>query len=353
MSPDQSFARWVRVALAAFGVLFVYFVVADTYMPMTPQARVLRPVVRVTPEVSGRVEAVAVTNNQRVERGDALFSLDRDPFELALHQARLAREAVERDNALLEADLDEARADLDAARASADELAGERDRAETLLARRGIAKQRVDSIVAEERQARSSVAAAQARIRQLEVKLGERGGGNLQLRQADNAIDQAELDLEHTLVRADRDGVVTNLQLREGDYVSRGQASLAVVGDGLDLIADLREKSLRHVREGEPARVVFDALPGRVFEARVASRDAGVRAGQLPANGQLASIPTTDRWVRDAQRVRLHLVVEEPPEVLPVSGARATVQLLPASNPLAALFGGMQIRLMSWLHYVY
>lgn len=353
MSPDQSFARWVRVALAAFCVLFVYFVVADTYMPMTPQARVLRPVVRVAPEVSARVETVAVSNNQRVERGDVLFSLDRAPFELALYQARLDREAVERDNTLLEADLAEARADLDAARASAEELAGERRRAETMLSRHSISQQQVDSIVAEERQARSSVAAAQARIRQLEVQLGDRGDNNLQLRQADNAIDQAELDLTHTLVRADRDGVVTNLQLREGDYVTRGQPALAVVGDGLDLVADLREKSLRHVREGEAARVVFDALPGRVFEARVASRDAGVQDGQLAADGTLADIPTTDRWVRDAQRVRLHLELEHPPEPLPVSGARATVQLLPEANPLSALFGGLQIRLMSWLHYVY
>ncbi len=348
MSPDQSFAHWVRVALVAFGVLFIYFVVADTYMPMTPEARVLRPVVRVAPEVSGRVEAVAVTNNQRVERGDVLFSLDREPFELALHEARLAREAVERDNRLLEADLAEARADLESARASAEELAGERRRAEAMLARQSISRQRVDGIVADERQARASVAAARARIHQLEVRLGERGDGNLQLRRADNAIDRARLDLDRTLVRADRDGVVSNLQLREGDYVSQGEPALAVVGDGLDLW-----KSLRHVREGESARVVFDALPGRVFEARVASRDAGVRDGQLAADGTLADIPTTDRWVRDAQRVRLHLELEEPPEPLPVSGARATVQLLPGANPLATLFGGVQIRLMSWLHYVY
>ncbi|MBB3140709.1 HlyD family secretion protein [Halomonas organivorans] len=353
MSPDQSFARWVRVALVVFCVLFVYFVVADTYMPMTPQARVLRPVVRVAPEVSGRVGAVAVTNNQRVKRGDVLFSLDREPFDLALREARLAREGVERDNALIEADLAGARADLEAARASAEELAGERRRAESLLARQGISRQRVDSIVAQERQARASVDAALARVRQLEVKLGDRGDGNLQLRQANNAIEQAQLDLAHTLVRAERDGVVTNLQLREGDYASRGQPALALVGERLDLVADLREKSLRHVREGESARVVFDALPGRVFEARVASRDAGVRAGQLAADGQLADIPTTDRWVRDAQRVRLHLEVQDPPASLPVSGARATVQLLPEANPLGALFGGLQIRLMSWLHYVY
>ncbi|MDT8893802.1 HlyD family secretion protein [Halomonas sp. I1] len=353
MSPDQRFARWVRVALAAFCVLFIYFVLADTYMPMTPEARVLRPVVQVAPEVGGRVESVAVANNQRVEQGDVLFGIDRDPYELALHEARLAREAVSRDNALIEADLAEARANLEAARVTAEELTSERRRAESLLDRQGISRQRFDQIAADEREARASVEAARARIRHLTVKLGKRGEGNLQLRQADNAIEQAELDLSHTLVRAERPGVVSNLQLREGDYATQGQPALALVGDRLDLVADLREKSLRHVREGEPARVVFDALPGKVFTARVVSRDAGVRAGQLTADGSLADIPTSDRWVRDAQRVRLHLKVEDPPQPRPVSGARATVQLLPEANPLASLFGGLQIHLMSWLHHVY
>ncbi|MFM9268874.1 HlyD family secretion protein [Halomonas elongata] len=353
MSPDQRFARWVRAAVVAFCVLFVYFVLADTYMPMTPEARVLRPVVQVAPEVGGRIQAVAVENNQRVEQGDVLFGIDRDPYELALRKARLAREAASRDNALIEADLAEARANLESARSTAEELTSERKRAESLLARHGISRQEFDQIAADEREARASVKAAQARIRYLTVQLGDRGAGNLQLRQADNAIEQAELDLSRTLVRAERGGVVSNLQLREGDYATRGQPVLALVGEQLDLVADLREKSLRHVREGESARVVFDALPGKVFKARVASRDAGVKAGQLAADGSLADMPTTDRWVRDAQRVRLHLEVDDPPEPLPVSGARATVQLLPETNPLADLLGGLQIRLMSWLHYVY
>ncbi|GED22798.1 HlyD family secretion protein [Halomonas halmophila] len=353
MSPDQRFARWVRVALVTFCILFVYFVVADTFMPMTPQARVLRPVVQVAPEVGGRVEAVAVDNNQAVEQGDVLFRIERDPYQLALEEARLARQAVQRDNALIRADLAEARAELESARSTAEELEAERRRAETLVQRQGMSRQRFEQIAANQREASAAVKAAEARVRHLEVKLGERGAGNLQLRQADNAIDQAELDLSRTLVRAERDGVVSNLQLREGDYATRGQPAMALVGQRLDLVADFREKSLRHIQKGEPARVVFDAYPGRVLKAQVTSWDAGVKAGQLMANGSLADIPTTDRWVRDAQRIRLHLDVKEPPEPMLVSGARATVQLLPQENPLAGLFGGIQIHLMAWLHHVY
>ena len=63
-----------------------------------------------------------------------------------------------------------------------------------------------------------------------------------------------------------------------------------------------------------------------------------MREGQQAADGQLVDIPTSDRWVRDAQRVRIHVVLDEPLEELPPSGARATVQLVPGEHALAKPF---------------
>ena len=75
--------------------------------------------------------------------------------------------------------------------------------------------------------------------------------------------------------------------------------------------------------------------------------------GQLLPDGTLAAPETSDRWVRDAQRQRIHLQLEEPALLseLP-SGARATVQLYPVGG-LAALLGSAQIRLVSLMHYIY
>lgn len=65
MSPDQKFARWVKVALTAFALLFIYFLIADSFMPMTPEARVMRPVARVAPELSAPVKEVTVRDHQQ------------------------------------------------------------------------------------------------------------------------------------------------------------------------------------------------------------------------------------------------------------------------------------------------
>ncbi|KJZ05772.1 MULTISPECIES: HlyD family secretion protein [unclassified Halomonas] len=353
MTPDQRFRWIVRLALGMFVLMFAYFVVADTYMPMTPEARVMRPVVRIAPEVSGPVERVHVSNNDHVEAGDPLFRIDPAPFELALEQARLEREAARQQNATLSASIASARAALEAARARAQESAQERRRGERLISQNSISRQRLDGLVATDRQAQAEVKSAEAEVARLEAELGAEGEANLRLRQARNALEQAELDLDHTLVRAQHSGTLSNLQLEVGDYATQGQPALALITDEVELIADFREKSLRKVTAGDEARVVFDAMPGQVFAARVEKRDAGVYDGQISADGNLADIPTTDRWLRDAQRLRLHLsLAGDAPTSLP-TGSRATVQLFPGEHPLAHPLGALQIRLMSWLHYVY
>ncbi|WP_386082684.1 HlyD family secretion protein [Vreelandella sp. F11] len=353
MTPDQTFARWVKIALAAFVLLFIYFLVADSFMPMTPESRVMRPVTRIAPELSGPVSEVLVRDHQHVAKGDVLFQIDPTPFRLAVEQAQLNREQAERENAQLEAELTSAQAELASAEATAAERRGELRRAETLVAQQSVSRQQYEQQVAAERTAQASVAAARAKIVSLEVQLGDAGETNLRLRQAENALSQAQLDLAHTQVRAAQAGSVSNLQLEVGDYVQAGQPAVAVVADAVDIIADFREKSLRHVAPGDAAKIVFDAWPGHVFDAQVLAMDAGVREGQLAADGQLADIPTTDRWVRDAQRMRVHLALTQPIANLLPSGARATVQLQPGDTVLAKPFVWLQAHLISWLHYVY
>lgn len=353
MSPDQKFTRWVKIALTVFLLLFVYFLMADSFMPMTPEARAMRPVTSIAPELSGPVQEVVVSDHQPVTQGDVLFRLDPSPFQIAHSQAQLNREQAEQENARLNAELAAARASLASAQATFDERSGERRRAEALLGRQGISRQQYEQQVAAEHTAQAAVASAQAQIESLEVQLGEEGDDNLRLRQANNALEKAELDLAHTVVKAPESGVVANLQLQPGHYVQAGQPVVALVASTVEVVADFREKSLRHVALGDEAKVVFDALPGQIFEGHVSAFDAGTRAGQQAVDGQLVDIPASDRWIRDAQRARIHVALDTPLTELPPSGARATVQLVPGEHAMAKPFAWLQAHLISWLHYVY
>ncbi len=353
MTPDQRFARRIQIAIVAFVLLFAYFLAADLWMPLTPQAQLTHPVLRIAPRVGGQVLEVAVANNESVRAGQLLFRLDPEPFRLAVEAAELAVEQAEQDNTRLDAALAAARAEQAAAGASARELEQEAARLRQLVERQHVSRQLYEQTEARRLAAQAKVQASSARIRELSVQRGAGGEHNLRWRQARNDLQRAQLNLTYSEVRAERDGVVSNLQLTAGAFVVAGTPVAALVADEADISADFREKSLRYVEAGDAASVVFDALPGHVFPARVSAVDAGVREGQLEANGYLAAPANSDRWVRDAQRQRLHVSLAAPlPHVLP-SGAKATVQLYPHASPLATGLGRLQIGLISLLHYIY
>lgn len=351
MTPDQQFKRWIKWAMGIFILLFGYFLLADLKMPLTPQAMATRVVTKLAPQISGKVAQVAVGNNQHVKQGDLLFTLDPAPFELAVEQARLALDQAEQQNRQLDATLNAAAADFNSLQSQASQKRREAERIDALYRRRMVSDQQKDDADSALRTAQANVMASKARMTQARVNRGLPGDDNLLLRQARNHLAQAELNLSYSQIQASQDGIITNLQLKPGSFAAAGAPLLALVSEQVDVIADFREKSLRHVAQDSQALVAFDGEPGKLYPARVTSLDAGVSAGQFDANGLLASPTESDRWVRNAQRLRVHLTLEQLPSHLP-AGARATVQLLP-DNALSALFARGQIRLLSLLHYIY
>jgi len=354
MTPEQKFARWVRISIASFLLMFLYFIVADIWIPLTPDSTVMRVVTPVSARVSGYVARVHVQNNSQVKRGDLLFELDPTPFknqveagEIALAQARLT-------NQQLDAKIAAAQASLKTAQLTAQNDRLTFERYQRLGAMQNVSQSDLDKVRTAWQSSEQSVNNLSASIDELKIERGERDDArNVTLQKYRNALEQAQLNLGWTQVRAEVDGTVSNLQLSPGFYAQAGGGALALVHDKTDIVADFREKSLRHTHVGTDAAVVFDALPGHVFKAHVISSDAGILAGQEAVNGELSAPETSNRWVRDAQRMRIHLALDEPlPKQLP-TGARATVQLYNSEGPFARFFSGVQIHLVSLLHYVY
>ncbi len=100
--PVKKRRRWLRMLLlvvvpvaAAVGGLEVYLN-GGRYIT-TDNAYVAAQKVLVTPEVSGTVASIAVTEGQALKAGDVVFALDRKPFELALAAAEAAVARAESD----------------------------------------------------------------------------------------------------------------------------------------------------------------------------------------------------------------------------------------------------------------
>ena len=340
--------------MASFVLMFAYFIVADLWIPLTPDATVMRVVTPVSSRVSGYVADVPVQNNRHVKKGDLLYVLDKTPFINRVEAAQIALRQAELDNQQLDAQIAAAKANLQTAQLTARNDKTTYERYHRLSTMQNVSQQDVDKVRTAWQSSEQSVTSLQATLHQLTIARGERNdGGNVTLQKYRNALEQAQLDLTWTEVRAETDGTVSNMQLSPGLYASAGSPLLALVSEHTDIVADFREKSLRHTRAGTDASVVFDALPGKVFHARVTGQDAGVLAGQLAVNGELSQPEQSNRWVRDAQRMRIHVTLDEPLELPLPTGARATVQLYNSEGFFARMFSGLQIHLVSLLHYVY
>lgn len=354
MTPEQKFTHYVRLSLIGFILLFIYYLIADIFLPVTPQSRVYHSVIQISPQISGQVTHVLVKNNQSVKQGDLLFEINPAPYQLALEMSQLAFDDVKLQNQRLDSNIKAINAKINAAKAKEHELRLLKERGEKLYQQHTISEQELVSTRASYEVSKASQAQLEAELSEAVLARGESNEHNLAMRHAANQVAQAELNLSYTQVRALSDGVITNLQLLDGFYASMGKPLLAIVAKKADLVADFREKSLMNMHPGGLARVVFDSIPGAVFDAKITSFEAGVSSGQLSADGLLSTTETSSRWVRDAQRQRIHLALLDDQQIMMnmPSGARATVQLLPDSF-IGRWLGATQIRLISWLHYIY
>ncbi|PXF31931.1 hypothetical protein WH50_07465 [Pokkaliibacter plantistimulans] len=354
MSPEHLFHRWLKISIGVFVILFAYFLLADIYMPATTESTVRRYVVQVAPRVSGQVTQVLVHNNQHVEKGDLLFQIDPLDYQLSVQQAELHLQQVTQQVSQLQAELDSAQASLDKARINFANDLRDVQRYQALVNKGSIPVKDRDDAVFKQRAASAEVTASEAKVKSIEAELGIENGESILLKQAKNSLATATLALERTQVKAESAGFITDLQLEEGAMASANQPVVALVSDSSPWVtADFREKSLIKVSSGTPAKIVFDALPGTVFDAEVSHRDYGVASAQGSPDGKLASAETSTRWVRDAQRVRVNLELKEAFPANLVVGSRATVQLIPSDNVLFSFLANSQIRLISWLHYIY
>ena len=148
------------------------------------------------------------------------------------------------------------------------------------------------------------------------------------------ARDVAQLNMDRSTVYASVNGIVTDLWLRPGDYVTASQPITALVDtDSFYIEGYFEETKLPRIHPGDRATVqlmgtsellggVVVGIAGGVFD-----RQRSVGRDLLP------NIDPTFTWVRLAQRIPVRVQLDLlPPSVRLVAGRTATVTILPAAR---------------------
>ncbi|MDN5786465.1 HlyD family secretion protein [Pseudorhodobacter sp.] len=277
----------------------------------TDNAYVHQPIVSISPDVSGRIIKVDVTENQAIAAGARIFQIDPVPFRIALDEADAALAAARLSVGQLRAGYATAQATLAAAEHIKDVHSREFERQQT-LAGRGIASAAaLDEATTAVYTADSNVKLAQAGVASAAAALGGDPGVETDtfpgVRAAIARRAAAERDLSMVDVVAPVAGNVSQIEsLNIGHYVTPGVSVASIVETANTWIeANYKETQLENLQIGQPVEVEIDAYPGVSLHGTVESIGAAT-------GSQFALIPAqnaTGNWVKVVQRLSVRVSV--------------------------------------------
>jgi membrane fusion protein (multidrug efflux system) len=286
------------VALVAIVAGVVWWLNARHY-ETTDDAFIDTHIVQLSPQVSGRVTRVYVNDNQQVSKGQPLVEID--PADVQAKLAQAQAQAAQSESVYQQ----DVAADV-GLKAQAERAQRDADRYRTLQQAtvQAVSQQTIDQALATSQNATAQVAASQAKIASDEAQIAV----------AKAQVQAAQLNVGYTHIVAPVDGHVAQRSVAEGNYVTPGQALMAIVPLEVWVTANFKETQLDLMRVGQPVTVRVDACPSARIEGRVDSlqRGAGQAFGILPPEN------ATGNFVKVVQRVPVKIVLNNVPKDCPL-----------------------------------
>ncbi|SMP34364.1 HlyD family secretion protein [Shimia sagamensis] len=345
-------ATWLSTVVWVV-VLFIFLFIPMQWGAPSGPIRVLTRVVQVLPNVNGEVVSVPVQPNAPLKKGDVLFELDPEPFEIAVGLAKASLARVKAQAIQDQANLDAANAQL--AQAEAGRVLAKRlfdDDAE-LVKSGTISEQRLDQRQAELDAAIGAVDQAQAAVSRslTELSAVTEDGTAAKVAEAEAHLRQAEWNLRQTKVTAPSDGFVTNVALAVGQRVTSLPLapSMAFVDtNDKAFVAEVHQIYRRHIENGQPVEIAFKTHPGvlatgtveKLFE--ISSQGQAIVSGNVLTAGQTSSDPFLIRIKLDDPEIESAL----PP------GAAGTFAIYTNSVQSTHVIRKVMIRMTSILNYI-
>jgi membrane fusion protein (multidrug efflux system) len=284
-------------------------------------------VVRLAPQIAGRVTQVLVSDNQLVRAGEPMVILDSADIatRVAQAQAQKAQAQAQVDNALAQIQVNQAAyqqslADIAAARAPAANAATDLARYRNLAAINpaAVAQQQLDQAQAlasqTAAQLQSAVRASRTRAEQVTASRTQVAAGREQVRASEAQLNDASINLGYAQIVAPIDGNVAEKTVAIGNYVQPGTELLAIVPLRVWITANFKETQLPLMRVGQSVDVRVDACAAKHITGRVQSiqRGAGQAFAILPPQN------ATGNFVKVVQRVPVKILLDNPPSDCPL-----------------------------------
>ena len=307
----------------------------------TDNANVEQAKVSLSADISGRITAVNVAENQTVKAGDVLFTIDPQPYQIALDQANAALASARVNVQQLKVAFATATAALKSAQATETIQQATFDRQQALVNQAVASSSTLDKPKLDLQTSQNAIVTAQQQVASATAALG--GDPTIDTDKhpavlaALAAVETAQRNLTKTQVVAPADGVISQVSnLNVGQFLATGTTiAMLVETDGSWLEANFKETQLTDIRVGMPAEVSVDAFPGVKLKGKVSSIGAatGAEFSLIPAQN------ATGNWVKVVQRIPVRVDLDETATVPLRSGMSATVSVDTGKTTLDKMSG--------------
>jgi multidrug resistance efflux pump len=350
--------QWSLSTAALGGIIGIalLLLIMNYNHPFTRNARIYFSVTPVLPGVRGRVVEVPVQTNTPLKQGDVLFRIDPKPYEYIVEQKKALLAEAEQNVKQLKASLDQAAAATQRAQAQFDLAQQNYDRQFELFQKNIIAQATLDTYTRNLETARQTLAGARAEEERARLAYSsEINGVNTTVARLTSELADAQFDLDQTVTRAPGGGFVTQVALRPGMYVVPAPLRPVMVFVNTDkddqaLSAAFQQNSLQRVKAGDEAEIAFDAVPGRVFKARVRIVLDAIAAGQMAATGTLTDFGAATGGGR---AVAVLDVLDDMSDYQIPLGAAGQVAIYTEHWHHVSLLRKILLRMRSWENYVF
>jgi len=327
------FALIVIIAAILYAIWAVFF----NHSISTDNAYVGAENAQITSMVSGQVAKVLVTDTAQVKQGDILVEIDNRDATIALAQAKaelakakrqyqqssansssLSSQVIVRDD-----EINSAKAQVAKAQTDVDKAKQDYDRRASLAATGAISKEELTSAQSALHTAQANLNVAQAGLSQAEsnrkAAMSNLAANDALIKGTDEdtlpdvlvaqaKVEQAQLDLDRTVIRAPVDGVVARRNIQVGQRVAPGTVMMSIVPiSQLYVDANFKESQLAKVRVGQIATLTSDLYGDDVeYHGKVIGFSGGTGAAFALIPAQNA----TGNWIKVVQRLPVRIALD-------------------------------------------
>ena len=348
--------RWIYlILLILFVIVFVVAASMSYLAPYSGRAYVECGMAPVYSKVSGEIEEIYRKDGDLVEKGDPLFRIDDRNYRAEVDRLTASYETTWNRLASLDLQIKEEEDNLVRREKELKKYKSDYDRDKRLMEEKILAESDFETTRLTYEVAVQELAVLKNHIASLKQERGAPGKENSELKTLAAELAVAKNNLHDTIVRAPVSGVLSSHQLYRGQTVVTSEKYCVIhCLNDLSVNVDMMEKSVGRLKPGQDALIAFDALPGRVFRAKMKGIVRELQSGYVAPN-EFHQIEEDTRWIRSVGRNRVQLVLTEPlpDETHLISGAKAAATLLNADHPVISWLAVRWIHVISLLNYVY